>query len=125
MTADQDDGLPNTVEEVTKWVTCSHRERKAIPIYLRSDCGTYRSREEGKEHPESNPAHLHAAARDTLEGHLWLCHMIEYFRSERSFAARLACIIQRSGIKVRHVQSTLSKEELTAQRVATKGAKSL
>ena len=48
---------------------------------------------------------------------------MEYFRSERSFAARLACIIQRSGIKVRHVQSTLTKAELTAQRVATKGAK--
>ena len=80
------------VRLLTGWRDATHTQRMFDVIFFPDIQvgGTYRSREEGKEHPVSNPAHLHAAARDTLEGHLWLCHMMEYFRSERSFAARLA-----------------------------------
>ena len=112
VTAWDDEGLPSSVSEIMEWVTSSHEERLNIPEFL---CSSHQLFARG-ESPAENPDVLQASALGSMQGVCWLAFMLEHFRSERSFASRLAAILERSGIQSRHVAASHSKEDLLAQR---------
>lgn len=115
------EGLPQTETEVTEWLTRAHKERRQIPVFLRSDVTPGRW---GNLTPECDPTQLRAATRESLEGRLWLGYVLEEQRGRANFVQRLVRVLEKAGLRVTARDAMLSADELSLERSAQRAASS-